>query len=102
MLKRQSSLIIDQSVSTDKQQHIEQHRDSVGGGRPCLIPWAVVEPFAIAIHDSFDSSEAALTFEDHGDSISLCHYPVSDGFVHAKLPVRTLIPYLSVLSTIIV
>jgi hypothetical protein len=91
VLEKQSHLRVDQSVPADK-----EHRDPIGGGRPCLIPWAVIEPFAIAIHDSFDSNEAALTFESHGDSISLCHYPVSDGFVHAKLPVSTLIPYLSI------
>jgi hypothetical protein len=91
VLEKQSHLRVDQSILADK-----EHRDPIGGGRPCLIPWAVIKPFAIAIHDSFDSNEAALTFESHGDSISLCHYPVSDGFVHAKLPVSTLIPYLSI------
>jgi hypothetical protein len=66
VLEKQSHLRVDQSVPADK-----EHRDPIGGGRPCLIPWAVIEPFAIAIHDSFDSNEAALTFENHGDSISL-------------------------------
>jgi hypothetical protein len=55
----------------------ETPKSPVGGGRPCVIPWDVVQPFVMTMHDDFDSTKIALMFEDHTNNIGLCKYPVS-------------------------
>lgn len=95
ILKKELSLGVYELISTDREQPVTKHKSPVGGGRACVIPWNVVEPFTTNTHDDLNSTKVALMFENHTDDIGLCNYPVSPGYVHAKVPLNTLVPFLS-------
>ena len=63
-----------------------------GGGGQHIFPFDVVSPHIIA--ESNVNHDHGFKFIDHIDSVSQIAYPVQQNFVHAKVPLGDIIPYL--------
>ncbi|KAG6915604.1 hypothetical protein DXG01_010807, partial [Tephrocybe rancida] len=66
----------------------------VGGGVSYSFSPDLVEPFAVAGEEHIRSS-SILKFVAHGDSAQLLSYAVAKGFVHATVPVHSLVKHLT-------
>ena len=66
-----------------------------GGGRQHEFSAFDVEPYITAGYN-FNCHDCAFKFVDHIDSSCQVAYPISQNYIHTNIPLRNIIPYLSV------
>jgi hypothetical protein len=64
-----------------------------GGGRQHEFSALDVEPYITAGNFNYD---CAFKFVDHVDSLGQVAYPIAQDFIYADIPLRNILPYLSV------